>query len=357
MKRKAFLITLAVLGAAVVLGAGGAWYWLTGPLYSPGMVRDSTNLSAPLTAPAQAEDAVLWQIEPGIALAHFVAGEGRPVLVIHGGPGIPFSEPLAGLAPMTSSFRFHYYDQRGSGESTRPFDRFAASDTYASLTQLERTLGIGAQLADIERIRQILGEERLLLIGHSWGGLLATLYAAEFPDRVEALVLVAPADMLTMPAPQGQPDLFATVRGRLPLGRRAEYDAFIADCLDFGRLFEKSETELSAQQTQFGAYYQLATGDAPPAGGQPGGWMAMAQYLSLGQHHDYRSALNAVEAPALVIHGADDLQSVTATQRYVDALPHATLVVIEDAGHFPFEQQPDAFARPVGDFLAPYAEP
>lgn len=357
MKLKTLLVTLAVVGATVVVAVGGAWYWLTGPMYSPGMVRDSQSLTASLTAPTQDEDAAMWQMEPGIELAHFAAGDGRPVLVIHGGPGIPFVEPLAGLDPLATSFRFHYYAQRGCGESTRPFDRFAASDPYANMTQLELKLGIGAQLADIERIRQILGEERLILIGHSWGGLLATLYAVEFPDQVEALVLIAPADMLVMPVPDGQPDLFAAVRGRLPSERQAEYDAFVADYLDFGRLFEKSETELEAQQAQFGEYYQLAAGFAPPDGGRPGGWMAIAQYLSLGQHHDYRSALRTIQAPTLVIHGADDLQSVTATQRYVDALPNATLTVLDGAGHFPFEQQPAAFAHAVAEFLAPYAEP
>ena len=355
MKRKTLLFTLAAIGAVAIAAVAGAWYWISGPLYSPGMVRDSQSLRAPLTAPTQDAEAAMWQMEPEIELAHFAAGEGRPVLVIHGGPGIPFVEPLTGLGPLENAFRFHYYAQRGCGESTRPFDRFAASDTYTNMTQLERTLGIGAQLADIERIRQILGEERLILIGHSWGGLLATLYAVEFPEQVEALVLIAPADMLVMPAPDGQPDLFATVRGRLPAERQAEYDAFVTEYLDFGRLFEKSETELQAQQARFGEYYRLAVDFAPPDGGQPGGWMAMAQYLSLGQHHDYRSALRAVQAPVLVIHGAGDLQSVTATQRYVDALPHATLTVLDGAGHFPFEQQPEAFARAVAEFLTPYA--
>ncbi len=357
MKRNNLLIALAVMGAATILVAGGAWYGFTGPMYSPGMVRDSNRLSTPQTVPLQADEGAPWQMEPGIALAHFAAGEGRPVLVIHGGPGIPFVEPLAGLGPLETSFRFHYYAQRGCGESTRPFDRFTGSDTYTNMTQLERTLGIGAQLADIERIRQILGEERLILVGHSWGGLLATLYAVEFPEQVDALILVAPADMLTMPLPQGQSDLFATVRERLPVERQAEYDAFVADYLDFGRLFEKSETELETQQAQFGEYYRLAAGTTPPDGGQPGGWMAMAQYLSLGQHHDYRSALRAVQAPVFIIHGAEDLQSVTATERYVDAFPHATLTVLDGAGHFPFEQQPAAFARAIAGFLLPYARP
>ncbi len=53
---------------------------------------------------------------------------------------------------------------------------------------LEQTLGISAQVADIERIRRILGEEKLIMVGHSFGGFLASLYAAEFPEHVARMV-------------------------------------------------------------------------------------------------------------------------------------------------------------------------
>lgn len=69
------------------------------------------------------------------------------------------------------------------------------------MTTLEQTLGLGAQIADIERIRRLLGDEKLILMGHAWGGFLALLYAAEFPDRIDALILVFPADVLVMPQP------------------------------------------------------------------------------------------------------------------------------------------------------------
>jgi len=128
-----------------------------------------------------------------IELAHFAVGEGRNVLIIHGGPGRPFRQPISGLESLTGEFQFHYYDQRGCGKSTRPIDRFELANMYENMMELDRTLGLGTQIADIERIRQILGDDKLILIGYSWGGFLASLYAAEFPEHVEALILVAPA--------------------------------------------------------------------------------------------------------------------------------------------------------------------
>lgn len=327
------------------------------PLYKPGMVRD---MGAALIPPEQAVKSEKWLVEPGIEIAHFAAGEGRNVLVIHGGPGQPFAQPVPGLEPLTSEFQFHYYDQRGSGASTRPIDRFESQNMYENMKTLDQKLGLGAQIADIERIRQILGEEKLILIGHSWGGFLASLYAAEFPEHVEALILVSPANTLVMPQPDADSDLFASVRAQLPAEELAEYDAFMKEYFNFNTLFQKSDADLVAMNEQFGMYYlKIMNADmdvqlAPR--GKPGGWMAWGMYVSMGQRHDYRAALRQVTAPVLVIHGAEDLQSEAATRLYVDTFPNAEFAKIENAGHFSFEEKPDPFASIVKAFLEKYVK-
>jgi pimeloyl-ACP methyl ester carboxylesterase len=80
--------------------------------------------------------------------------------------------------------------------------------------------------------------------------------------------------------------------------------------------------------------------------------MTWGMYVSMGQWHDYRPALKNVTAPVLVIHGADDLQSESASRLYVEAFPNAEFAVIENAGHFSFEEQPQQFADIVQKFLA-----
>lgn len=329
----------------------------TQPLYKPGIVRE---MGAALIPPDQPVGSETWLVEPDIELAHFAVGEGHNVLIIHGGPGQPFTQPMRGLEPLTSTFRFHYYDQRGSGESTRPIDRFESQNLYENMKRLDQFLGLGAQIADIERIRQILGDDKLILIGHSWGGFLASLYASEFPEHVEALILVSPANTLVMPQPDAESDLFAAVRKQLPADELAEFDAFMQEYFDFNGLFQKSDSDLVAMNEQFGKYYlQVAEADtqeqsSPQA--RPGGWMVWAGYVSMGQRHDYRPALHKVSVPVLVIHGADDLQSEAATRLYVDAFPNAELAVIQNAGHFSFEQQPEEFAILVKSFLEGYTE-
>lgn len=352
MKRfKIPLIIGLILLALLLLGGGAMWWFSMQPLYRPGMVRAGENLRAPLTPPTQTGAADFWQFEPDIRLYHFAQGQGRNVLIIHGGPGMPFRSPLSGLEPLTSEYRFHYYDQRGCGNSTRPIDHFESSNMYANMTSLDQTLGLGAQIADIERVRRILGDEKLILIGHSWGGFMASLYAAEFPEHVEALILVSPATALVMP--QDEPDLFATVRQRLPEDQRAEYDAFMKDYMDFSKLFTRSEADLIAMDARFGQYYVsvVPSPQAMPKQGEPGGWMSWGMYVSMGQTHDYRAALKSVKAPVLVLHGDKDLQSEAASRQYADLFPNSQFVVIPNASHFSFEEQPQTFADAVENFL------
>ena len=348
MKIVLTILAIIILLAAII--AGYFWYSMSKPLYQPGMVRDGVNLGAPLSPPEQSGDPDFWQVEEDIQLKHFSAGAGRNVLVIHGGPGYPYLQAWPGLEGLAGQYRFHFYDQRGCGESTRPFQTFDSKNYYENMSNLDKTLGLGAQLADIERIRHILGEERLILVGHSFGGFLASLYAAEFPEHVAALVLIAPAETLVMPPPSG--GLFAQVGERLPAEMQAEYEAFIAEYLSFGDIFSKSEDDLIALNQEFGQYYQAVFPADLPEQGRAGGWMVWAMYISMGQRHDYRPALAVVTAPALVIHGADDLQSEDASRIYSQALPNARFAIIQDATHFPFIEQPDEFGRLLADFLA-----
>ncbi len=355
--KRIILISIAVLALIVV--AVGVWGWtmMQKPLYEPGLVRAGQGLRAPLVPPEQTAGPDWWVVESDVKLYHWAAGQGRNVLVVHGGPGYPFAAPLPGLEPLTSRYRFHYYDQRGCGQSSRPIDRFSSSNYYENMKTLDWTLGLGAQIADIERIRQILGEDKLIMVGHSFGGFLASLYAAEFPEHTQALILVAPAETLIMPPEDG--GLFEEIKPLLPEDIQSEYAAYLKRYLDDGGIFAKTDAELASLNAEFARYYAAAAarkgftvsaGDQQAAGG---GWMVQAMYMSMGMRHDYRAALAQVKAPVLVVHGENDLQPEKGSRQYAAAFPNAAFQTIKNAGHFPFDEQPQAFARLVGEFLGP----
>lgn len=104
-----------------------------------------------------------------------VFGSGYPVLIINGGPGMN-SNGFAPLAKLLSEDNTTIiYDQRGTaGTGMKQRD---PSDFTLDL-----------MVEDIENLRKELGYERWILLGHSFGGMLAYAYAAEYPERVQAMI-------------------------------------------------------------------------------------------------------------------------------------------------------------------------
>src|SRR5437870_8592085 len=116
--------------------------------------------------------------------------DGRPALVLHGGPG-------SGCTPGhrryfdPAAYRIVLFDQRGSGRS-RPHASDPTVDLSTNTTQ--------HLLADIELLRAHLGVRRWLVFGGSWGATLGLAYAEQHPERVSEVVLASvtmtrPADI------------------------------------------------------------------------------------------------------------------------------------------------------------------
>jgi len=274
-------IIIAVIVIVIIIAGYTLYSMMTSPMYEVGNVSKKVS-SEGLIVPEQKTENT-WEVEGGIFLRYFKEGEGKPVLIIHGGPGIPYATPWSGLNKLTDGYEFYYYDQRGSGDSTRPITKFESDNYYENALLAEETLGITAQLTDIERIRQILGEEKLTIIGHSYGGFLATLYAAEFPDNVEALVLVTPATVLKMPS--DIPGLFDSLEKSFEGEELEEYNSFVTEYFDFKNTFSYDDAYYTKQNEQLGEYFYKALKDknlSVAESKRPGGLMIKSIYLSCG---------------------------------------------------------------------------
>lgn len=114
----------------------------------------------------------------GVRLFTRQVGEGPAVVILHGGPGAHHDYLLPQYDLLARRRTLRYYDQRGGGQS--PVGR-------------ETPVGWREHVADLEALRRHWGIDRLTLLGYSWGGLLAVLYALEHPKHVERLALVSPA--------------------------------------------------------------------------------------------------------------------------------------------------------------------
>ncbi len=111
----------------------------------------------------------------GVSLYLRSAGKGFPCLFIHGGPGNTshYFEPLPAAKILEQQVRMIYYDQRGGGRSA------SAKDSNYSIRRMEQ---------DIEEIRNFLQIRKWSIIGHSFGGVIMTAYARDYPEYIQSLV-------------------------------------------------------------------------------------------------------------------------------------------------------------------------
>jgi len=120
-------------------------------------------------------EAIFVNSSDGVRLAAHTLGSGPPLYVLHGGPQNDHRTFGDYLDPIADYRTLHLLDQRGCGDSG---DAPPAGYTLARLAE------------DIEDIRAGLGHERIDLLGHSYGGLIALRYALRWPERVQTLIIV-----------------------------------------------------------------------------------------------------------------------------------------------------------------------
>lgn len=121
----------------------------------------------------------------GVRLHYLLEGSGwDTIVVLHGGPGLNLEGLRPTLVALRRSHHLLYFDQRGSGHSGMP-------DTLQ--------LTADAMVEDLGALRQAFHLDRMTLLGHSWGGGLARLYAMRHPSKVERLVLVGSLPLRGLP--------------------------------------------------------------------------------------------------------------------------------------------------------------
>jgi pimeloyl-ACP methyl ester carboxylesterase len=261
-----------------------------------------------------------------------------PVLVCHpGGPG--FSSAYFGdLAGLWERYTLVLVNPRGTGESGRPSD--------------PRAYQIDDYVDDLESLRDHLGIERMLLLGHSHGGVVAQAYAGKHPGRVRRLVL---ASTLARFAPEQEAAMRAAMelRSNQPWyadaieAVEAEQAGQFATDQELADLFFR---ELPLYFAHFGpveaGYRETLRTETPNA-----------DALRLFNHEifntfDLRPQLGRISAPTLVITGADDfICGPVCTEEIAAGIAGARKVIVGDSGHMTFVEQPESFHSAVGDFL------
>ena len=277
---------------------------------------------------------------PGASLKFRALGAGLPLVALHGGPDFDHRYLVPELDRLASRFRLIYYDQRGRGGSAAG----VAPDD----------VGLASEVGDLDRVRAHFGLGTMALLGHSWGCVLALEYAIRHPGRVSHLVLMNAA-------PVSHAD-----RARMRQHRQAtEAEALAAmHAIASTPLYEQGDvaTEASYYRLHYGGTLQGALldsllgrlrVDASPRDILRARAIEERLYADTwdAQDYDLTARLGNCAIPTLVIHGERDFVPLSCARAIADALRNASLVVLDDCGHFAYLERPAAVERAIAAFL------
>jgi proline iminopeptidase len=268
----------------------------------------------------------------GSSLFLSVKGTGDPLLVIHGGPGLNHTYFIPHLNTLEKTFKVIYYDQRACGKSAIP------SVDSISLNFLTD---------DIEDIRKKLKTEKLNILAHSWGAVLAIHYSLRYPGKINKLILSNPA-MLSREYDQEAAALIQKHSTKEDSVSRAKIlsDGNL-DTKDYEELFRLS-FKPSAYKRDNVAKINLKLPDNFAAASN-------ALFTGLMKNASMKAnlydSLRSVNCPVLIIHGQADAIPLSSIKRLKEYLPKAELETFQRSGHFPFVEEPVLYNEKVNVFL------
>lgn len=278
------------------------------------------------------EDIDLIAVDDGVEVYLEDTGplDAPAIVVLHGGPGGSSYVLREGLEEYLEDFRVLYLDQRGGGRSP-------------ALPEEPGLFTIDALVGDLSHLRDHLGLDTWILLGHGFGGLLALDYARRFPEATERLILINPWTNFPWLASQ-------LYRASLGLRGIADRDIEVELPQDGTRLLQEAfaqvEPKAAFDQLLFPSqhsrmeYEWMAEGSTVVGADTPGRMFVLNGLWRL----DYTPFLLEVHCPTTVLLGSLDGSSYPEAQTITD-LVGGHLELIDGAGHYPWIDQPYAFSE------------
>ena len=245
------------------------------------------------------------------------------------------------MRPLAEQHTLILYDQRGGGRS--------------DLVKDPKLLTADADVRDLEALRQHFGVDKMNLIGLSWGSGLAALYAEVHPESVSRIVFLDPMPIALNP--------YAKERGQkigslMKLEDKARLQELAKSAKDAS---EKQLNTICRDETRivFGPYLFHPEGhehdweemcDVPPAAMRNTRVVNDVINSSLGDF-DLRPTVTKLKVPILVIEGEKTNVPLDSTREWAKAPSNARLLLIPDAGHATFIDQPAALLHEIEVFL------
>ncbi len=271
----------------------------------------------------------------GTEIYYEKVGKGIPIMLMHGGLGLDHTYFQPWLKALANRATLIFFDHRGNGLSARP-------DSFDDITHQ-------TWIEDADALREYLGYDQIVLLGHSYGGFLAQDYALRFGKHLLGLVLCATAPVVDYPdvilknaEERATPEQFAAVKEVLsrPMANDEELRRYWRLLLPL-YFYGSNALYDPALGTMIDAYTVFSA-----AASNHGYFVTLPQFNALPR-------LGEIKVPTLVISGGDDWVTPLAEggKRIHDAIPNSQLVVFDKSGHWPFIEQKAYFRQVLVDWL------
>lgn len=294
----------------------------------------TTVIAALLSLTALAQDEGTIKSE-GAELYYRSYGAGTPLLIINGGPGMN-SDGFAALAmQLSTKNKTIIYDQRGTGRSL-------LKEINSS------TITMDLMVKDIENLRKHLHISKWNILGHSFGGMLASYYATQYPQHIQSLILSS----------SGGIDL-----GLLDYVGKAINAHLTAEQL---KTVQYWTGKISEGDTSYHARLQRGLALAPAYVYNKKNIPVIAERLTQGNRvindlvwqdlskikFDCSKKLADALFPVLIIQGKEDIVSAETARKSKEAFRNSTLVLVDDCVHYGWLDNPEKYFEAVNNFLA-----
>jgi len=275
-----------------------------------------------------------------IPIYYEIEGDGPPLMMLHGGPGIPHGY-LEDTRDLSEFARLIYFDQRGTGKSGK-----------------SKTLNysIEANTNDTENVRRALNLGQCSIFGHSWGGILAQSYALTYPDNVRRLILANTFSSVTH-----MNEALQKMRVNVSAKLQQIYEKYEGEGLYYQRTSYPDEYQAAVDA----AYEPISISVPKPSYLQDAFrnisydvyktmWGEETEFQITGtmSHFNFLPHLSKIKVPTLVIVGANDMTTIEMAQETTRRLPEGRLIIFEHSRHYPFIEEKEKFLQVMKDFLA-----
>ena len=257
----------------------------------------------------------------------------RPIaFLLHGGPGADHTSYKPTFSALADRMQLVYVDHRGQGRSSRGFQSSYTLDN---------------NVEDLEALRLYLGLDQIIVIGGSYGGMVALAYAARYPGSVSQLIVYA-----TAASHEFLPRAQQTLRDR-----GTPEQITIAQQLWDGTF--QSNDELKTYFEILGPLYSYRTEPVDPSEPQSVAWGdRILSYVATNEAfggflrtYDLRSELPKITAPTLVLAGRHDwICAPEWSEEIASLIPGAEIQIFEDSGHMLRTDEPERLITTIAEF-------